>query len=213
MERHQSRETDDSSLAELPFDYLANSLANLLETAKHELERDPDAAKASLAKASSILRSEIARHSRATGSAAGGLACWQIARVRAFIDNNLHRPIHTKELSTVARLSVAHFARSFKRSFGQSPHAHVVKKRLEKACHLIMTSSTPLSEIALSVGFSDQSHLTKRFKQASGQSPGAWRRERENLIVLQNLNLRPDDVRYWHLADIPTQPLNVCFRG
>jgi AraC family transcriptional regulator len=189
MERHQSRETDDSSLAELPFDYLANSLAKLLEIAKHELERDPDAAKASLAKALSILRSEIALHSGDTGSAAGGLPCWQIARVRAFIDNNLHRPIRTKELSTVARLSVAHFARSFKRSFGESPHAHLINKRLEKACYLIMTTSTPLAEIALSVGFSDQSHLIQRFKKAFGQSPTAWRRERENLIAKSRFGL------------------------
>jgi AraC family transcriptional regulator len=179
MESHQSTETVASLRTEPPFVYLANSLAQLLETAKHELERDRNAAKVSLAKASSILRSEIARRSGTTGFATGGLAAWQIARVRTFIDNNLHRAIHSKELSAVVRLSAAHFARSFKQSFGDPPHAHVMKKRLEKACHLIMTGSIPLSEIALDAGFSDQSHLTKRFKQAFGQSPAAWRRERE----------------------------------
>jgi AraC-like DNA-binding protein len=54
-----------------------------------------------------------------------------------------------------------------------------MRRRLEKACHLMMTSSESLSQIALSVGFSDQSHLCKRFKQAFGESPSNWRRERE----------------------------------
>jgi AraC family transcriptional regulator len=179
MERHQNIETADSSAAEVPFEYLANSVATLLETARHEFKRDPDSAMASLAKASTILRSGIARHSEAIGSASGGLAGWQIERVRAFIDNNLHRTIHNKELSTVARRSAAHFARSFKKSLGKSPHAFVMAKRLEKACDLMITSSAPLSEIAWSVGFSDQSHLCKRFKQTFGESPSHWRRERE----------------------------------
>jgi AraC-like DNA-binding protein len=91
----------------------------------------------------------------------------------------LHGTIHTEDLSAVARRSPAHFARSFKHSFGESPHAYVMRRRLENACHLMMTSSESLSQIALSVGFSDQSHLCKRFKEALGQSPSNWRRERE----------------------------------
>jgi AraC-like DNA-binding protein len=179
MERSENVALDSSTPNEPQFDCLANSLVQLLETAKQDLERDRQAAKALLAKASSILQSEIDRRSGANGSGTGGLAGWQIARVRAFIDKNLHSAIHTKDLSAVARRSAAHFARSFKRTFGESPHAYVMRKRLEKAFHLMMTSSESLSQIALSVGFSDQSHLTKRFRQALGQSPSNWRRERE----------------------------------
>jgi AraC family transcriptional regulator len=61
---------------------------------------------------------------------------------------------------------------------GESPHAYVVRRRLERACHLMMTSAESLSEIALSVGFSDQAHLCRLFRQAFGQSPASWRRER-----------------------------------
>jgi AraC family transcriptional regulator len=180
MERSDDTALDTLVPSEPQFNSLANSLVQLLEAAKQDLERDREAAKASLAKASSILQSEIGRRSGANDSGTGGLAGWQIARVRSFIDENLHSTIHTGDLSAVARRSAAHFARSFKRSFGESPHAYVMRKRLEKACHLIMTSSECLSQIALSVGFSDQSHLCKRFKQALGQSPSKWRREREN---------------------------------
>jgi AraC family transcriptional regulator len=162
-----------------PIGYLASSLAQLLEVATRELERDREAAKASLATASTILQCEIERHSGAKQSGATGLTGWQISRVRTFIDKNLHRTIHTQDLSAIARRSPAHFSRSFKQTFGEPPHAYVVKRRLEKACHLMVTSSAPLSEIALSSGFSDQAHLCKLFRHAFGQSPAGWRRERE----------------------------------
>jgi len=179
MERPENAALDSSTPSEPQFDCLANRLIQLLETAKQDLERDRQAAKALLAKASSILQSEIDRRSGANGSGTGGLAGWQIARIRAFIDKNLHTTIHIKDLGVVARRSAAHFARSFKHSFGEPPHAYVMRRRLEKACHLMMTSSDSMSQIALSVGFSDQSHLAKRFKQALGKSPSRWRRERE----------------------------------
>jgi AraC family transcriptional regulator len=166
------------------FVYLANNVFELLETAKRELERDREAAKASLAAASSILQSEIERRSR-KGARPGALAAWQIARVRAFIDENLHRTIHAQDLSAVAQLSTAHFSRSFKQAVGEPPHAYVVRRRLERACRLMITSSASLSEIALSVGFSDQPHLCRLFRQAFGQSPSSWRRDRARMRTIQ----------------------------
>jgi AraC-like DNA-binding protein len=179
MEALQTIAADSSSGADQKFHFVANSLAKLLETARRELERDREAARASLATASHILQAEIERRSGANGATMGGLAAWQILRVRAYIDSNLHRTIHIRDLSAVARRSPAHFSRKFKLAVGESPHAHVVRRRLERACHLMMTSAEPLSEIALSVGFSDQAHLCRLFRQAFGQSPASWRRERE----------------------------------
>jgi AraC family transcriptional regulator len=179
--RHEldgDREAADVLPTDLPF-YLASSLAQLLEVVRRELEHDREAAKASLATASTILQYEIERHSGAKRLESGGLTGWQIARVRAFIDKNLHRTICTRDLSAVARRSPAHFSRSFKLTFGETPHTYVVKRRLEKACLLMVTSSASLSEIALCAGFSDQAHLCKLFRQAFGQSPANWRRERE----------------------------------
>jgi AraC family transcriptional regulator len=178
MEGLQTTAPESSVAVDEQFHFVASSLAQLLETATRELERDREAAKASLVKASYILQSEIERCSGASGSRRGGLAGWQIVRVRAYIDNNLHRTIHVRDLSRVARRSPAHFSRKFKLAIGESPHAYVVKRRLEKACQLMISSSEPLSEIALSVGFSDQAHLCRLFRQAFGQSPAGWRRER-----------------------------------
>jgi AraC family transcriptional regulator len=177
MDGLQNTVPDSSSAAGLQFHYLATSVARLLETARREFEHDREAAKASLATAFTLLQSE--RHSGAHGSKPGALAGWQITRVRAFIERNLHRTIHTRDLSAVAQRSPAHFSRSFKQAFGEPPHAYVVRQRLERACHLMITSTDSLSDIALSVGFSDQAHLCRLFRQAFGESPSSWRRERE----------------------------------
>src|SRR5271156_5207253 len=177
MDGLQTTAPESSLAADQQFSLVASSVATLLETARRELECDREAAKASLATASHILQAEIDRCSGANGCARGGLATWQILRVRAYIDSNLHRTIHVGDLSAVARRSPAHFSRKFKLAVGEPPHAYVVRRRLERACHLMMTSAEPLSGIALSVGFSDQAHLCRLFRQAFGQSPAHWRRE------------------------------------
>jgi AraC family transcriptional regulator len=169
----------DSSPACLGLGYLANSLAQALKTALREFERDRDVAKAALVTASALLEAEVERYSSVNGSARGGLAPWQMLRVRAFIDSNLHCPIYVRHLSAVAQRSPAYFCRKFKLAFGEPPHAYVVRRRLERACHLMVTSASSLSEIALSVGFSDQAHLCRHFRAAFGQSPASWRREHE----------------------------------
>jgi AraC family transcriptional regulator len=184
--RLQTTVPESSSAADQQFHLVANSLAELLETARRELERDREAAKVSLITASRILHAEIERCSGANGCPRGGLMAWQIARVRAYIDSNLHRTIHIRDLSAVARRSPPHFSRKFKSAFGESPHAYVVRRRLEKACHLMMTSAASQSEIALSVGFSDQAHLCRLFRRAFGQSPNSWRREYEVLSAGQS---------------------------
>jgi AraC-like DNA-binding protein len=182
----QNNATIPPAAAGLPLHYLAKGLAKLLETAQRELDSDREAAKASLAAASSILRSEIERSSGANGSRPGALAGWQRARVRAFIEANLHRNICVRDLSTVAQRSPAHFSRSFSRAFGEPPHAYVIKRRLERACHLMVTTSESLGEIALNVGFSDQAHFCRLFRRAFAQRPASWRRDHETRASISN---------------------------
>jgi AraC-like DNA-binding protein len=99
--------------------------------------------------------------------------------IRGFIDRNLHRTIHVRDLAAVVQRSPAHFARSFKQTFGDPPHAYVTRMRLHKSCHLMVTTSATVVEIALATGFSDQSHLCRLFRKTFGQSPSRWRREFE----------------------------------
>jgi AraC-like DNA-binding protein len=93
-----------------------------------------------------------------------------------FENSAIPHDVPGQTLSAVAQRSPAHLFRSFKQAFGGPPHAYVIKRRLERACHLMVTTSESLSQIALRVGFSDQSHLHRSFQRAFGQSPSIWRR-------------------------------------
>jgi AraC family transcriptional regulator len=158
---------------------LLPSLAKLLDTAREQLDGDHEAARALLRRATSLLHIEMDR--QAVGEpekGGGGLVGWQARRLILFIDARLDRPIRLKELSEVSRLSTAYFCRAFKRTFSETPHSYIVRRRLNKAETLMLTSSLSLSDIAFHCGFTDQAHLCKLFRQQYGQSPAAWRRER-----------------------------------
>lgn len=109
---------------------------------------------------------------------AGNLARWQARRVHVYIDANLASRLGTGALASVANLSASHFCRAFKRTFGVSVHRYVMHRRVEKAQHLMLTTSESLSSIAISCGMSDQSHLTRWFRRVVGVPPAAWRRAR-----------------------------------
>jgi AraC-like DNA-binding protein len=108
----------------------------------------------------------------------GGLAPWQVKRVTTHIDAHLESVIPIRDLAQVAGLSVSHFMRAFRASFGHSPHRFIMRRRLERAQGLMLTSGTPLGQIALECGLADQSHLTRLFRRFVGESPGMWRRAR-----------------------------------
>jgi AraC family transcriptional regulator len=93
----------------------------------------------------------------------GGLALWQARRVAARVDANLAERVSTPELAKALNLSVSHFSRAFKCTFGVSPHAWVLRRRMEVAQGLMLTTSAPLSEIAVICGMADQAHFTHCF--------------------------------------------------
>ena len=107
----------------------------------------------------------------------GGLAIWQAKRVMAYIEAHLNTQLRASDLAATTRLSVGHFSRAFKISFGRPPHAFVMTRRAEKAKQLLLLEDPiPLAEIALRCGLSDQAHLSRVFRGVVGHSPAAWRR-------------------------------------
>src|SRR5258708_3733306 len=110
--------------------------------------------------------------------ARGGLAPWQIRKLITYIDVNLDRTITTLCLAEVARLSSFHFCRAFRDSFGDSPHGYVIRRRMERAQGLMLTTNSSLGQIAAECGLADQAHFNKLFRKFAGVSPGAWRRAR-----------------------------------
>ena len=105
-----------------------------------------------------------------------GLAPWQALRVRAHVEAALGGDIPVNSLARIARLSSSHFARAFRASFGVTPAAYVVARRVERAKLLMLDTDYALSQISLECGFTDQSHLSRAFRRHVGQPPGQWRR-------------------------------------
>jgi AraC-like DNA-binding protein len=108
--------------------------------------------------------------------ARGGLPPATLRRIRDYVDANLDKTIDLGSLARTAELSPYHFARSFKQSEGVTPHGYVLERRIVKARELLTRTARPLSDIALEVGFADQSHFARRFRQAVGVSPGQYRK-------------------------------------
>ena len=108
--------------------------------------------------------------------ARGGLPPAAIRRVFEYVDAHLHTNVELTDLSGIVGLSVFHFARQFKQSTGVAPHHYLMRRRVERARELLGRVEFSLSEIAFATGFSDQSHLTRHFRQLTGMTPGQFRR-------------------------------------
>jgi AraC family transcriptional regulator len=112
----------------------------------------------------------------------GGLASWQARRTLAYIEANLGSKLETGDLANVVALSRSHFSRVFKHSLGLSPMEYVTVRRVERAKALIGSTREPLAEVAVACGFADQAHLSRRFRDLMGVSPGRWRRSNRAVL-------------------------------
>jgi len=107
----------------------------------------------------------------------GGLGPWQKRRATELLSENLSGRIRLSQLAAECDLSVSHFARSFKASFGVSAHGWLVQRRIERSQELLMHTRSSLADIADQAGFTDQAAFTRTFRQIVGITPGRWRRD------------------------------------
>ena len=82
------------------------------------------------------------------------------------------------DLAAAAKLSVSRLCKVFRRSFGKSPHAYLITRRMARARTLMLESDISLAEIAFECGLADQAHFNRLFRQRVGITPGTWRRMR-----------------------------------
>jgi AraC family transcriptional regulator len=172
------QEAGDATIASL---HRLRSAVLELFTALNEAMRDErSSASECLRRAGAMLESMEARTAHAPITTRKGLAPWRIRRVLAHIEANLDQSIRNKDLAAIARLSPFHFNVAFRNSVGNSPHEYIIRRRIERAQGLMLSTNAPLSEIASECGLADQAHLTRLFRRVVGESPAAWRRAREN---------------------------------
>jgi AraC family transcriptional regulator len=156
-----------------------HNVLSLLDEAVRQLQPSEEVAQGTILAATSLLRTQIdSRPAHALADERGRLLAWQARKVRDHIDSHITGPVLVADLCALIGRSEAHFSRSFKRTFGESPHAFVILRRLELAARYMLQTDAPLSDIAQRCGFTDQAHLSKHFRQSTGQTPAAWRRAR-----------------------------------
>jgi AraC family transcriptional regulator len=148
----------------------------LLDAAACQLDHE-QAVHGTILEAASLLRRQIDPEvAQAVPNTGGGLRAWQARKVRGYIDSHIAGSVRVADLCALVHLSEAHFSRAFKRAFGRSPYAFVIRQRVELAAQCMLQTEAPLIDIALRCGFTDQPHLCKHFRHITGHTPAAWRR-------------------------------------
>jgi len=117
----------------------------------------------------------LQRHARVPEAREAGREPQAVARAKELLAASLSEPPSLEQLAVAVGLSPFHFARVFRRASGLPPHAWLRQRRLEQARALLRAGCAPL-EVAMQLGFADQSHLSRQFKHSYGVSPGEYRR-------------------------------------
>jgi AraC family transcriptional regulator len=113
---------------------------------------------------------------RAEPQIRGGLAAWQQRNLAEYIEENLAEPIPLAALAQLVNLSPHHFCRAFKQSFGMPPHRYHTSRRIERAKALLAKPAYSVTDIGMTVGFSETSSFSAAFRKATGLTPTAYHR-------------------------------------
>ncbi len=98
-----------------------------------------------------------------------------LLRARDLADARYFEQLTVSDMARAAGLSRAHFSREFRRTFGESPHAYLLTRRLERAAALLRSTDHSVAEICLSVGLRSIGSFTTSFSRTYGMSPTAYR--------------------------------------
>jgi AraC family transcriptional regulator len=177
MEKHLGEMLAISKLGATRSREWMHRVMTLLEAAVGQLRDQVHPAQGALLEAASLLRQQIDPPAATeVPDERGRLLAWQVRKVRDYIDSHITGHVLVTDLCALIQRSESHFSRSFKRTLGESPHAFLVRRRVELAAQYMLATDASLSEIALKCGFTDQAHMCKHFRQVVRQTPAAWRR-------------------------------------
>ncbi len=109
-----------------------------------------------------------------------------------YINNNLESQIQIDTLAKITNLSRFYFIRSFKEETGMTPHAYIMKTRINRAIYCLSATQLTLSEITYKCGFSNESAFNNTFKKYTGKTPMNYRKELRNERVWKKGNAAQD---------------------
>ena len=99
-------------------------------------------------------------------------------RARDAMDRAYAEPLDVPALARIAHVSEAHFIRTFRATFGETPHRYLQRRRVERAMHLLVQTDRPVTEICYAVGFGSLGTFSRTFRDIVGESPSEHRRRR-----------------------------------
>src|SRR3954447_11621887 len=99
----------------------------------------------------------------------------QLLRVRDAMDRAYASPLDVPSLARVAHVSEAHFIRTFRATFGETPHRYLQRRRVERAMFLLRETDRSVTEICLDVGFTSLGTFSRTFRDIVGESPTQYR--------------------------------------
>ena len=104
-------------------------------------------------------------------------------RARDAMDRSYAQPLDIPALARIAHVSEAHFIRTFRAAFGETPHRYLQRRRVERAMFLLRQTDRSVTEISLDVGFLSLGTFSRTFREIVGQSPTEFRNSGEAVAV------------------------------
>jgi transcriptional regulator GlxA family with amidase domain len=99
----------------------------------------------------------------------------RLLRARDAMDRTYARPLDVPALANIANVSEAHFIRSFRTTFGETPHRYLQRRRVERAMFLLRETSRRVTDISFDVGFTSLGTFSRTFHEIVGETPSAYR--------------------------------------
>jgi transcriptional regulator GlxA family with amidase domain len=107
----------------------------------------------------------------------------RMLRARDAMDRDYAKPLDVRTLARVALVSEAHFIRTFRVTFGETPHRYLQRRRVERAMALLRETDRSVTEIAFDVGFTSLGTFSRTFHTIVGESPSSYRRRAARVRV------------------------------
>ena len=100
----------------------------------------------------------------------------RMLRARDAMDRAYAEPLDIPALATIANVSEAHFIRTFRATFGETPHRYLQRRRVERAMFLLRATDRSVTDICLDVGFTSLGTFSRSFREIVGEPPAGYRR-------------------------------------
>ncbi|HJQ38468.1 MAG TPA: helix-turn-helix transcriptional regulator [Thermoanaerobaculia bacterium] len=107
----------------------------------------------------------------------------RLLRARDAMDRAYAEPLNVAAIAAVAHISEAHFIRSFRAVFGETPHRYLQRRRVERSMFLLRETDRTVTEICVDVGFSSLGTFSRTFREIVGESPSEYRDSHEPMVV------------------------------